>query len=557
MLSYHKRKALQGRTLGQSSIIIILLLLLLTACTTPAPAQPTTIPSGEEAAPEGPSRGGNLVVALPGDVGAVDPAFAYDFTTNAVVTQVTEGLLRYDDEMKLQPALAESWENPDPLTYIYHLREGVTFSDGTPMTIDDVIFSMERVRDPATASTLGWTYENVDTIEKVDDNTLKVTLSQPDALWQYAVATTAGHVISQSYYQENQEKFGKPDAPLIGTGPFKIESWQPGTEIVLVRNENYWDKENGPYLDQVTFSILPDATARVTALKTEDAHMTIGPGSVSIDQFSIVEDMDNVELVKETGFQVDYIVFNNQRDPFTELNVRQAIYHALDLNQIVEEIIKDGGVKAKPTMITPAMWVFEEEKFEEAYEALPEYPHDLDRAKELLSQTSVPDGFDAVITTDADPVRLNVALQVQAAVEPLGINLEVEQVTFQELVNRIQFTLDYDMAMDVWASDFPDPSGNLYPTHISTNIGEGGANQSLYVNEEVDELLFQQNSLTDNSQRAELLIQAQEIIAQEVPEVIIDYPYLPMAINKSFTGYTLTPMWFWQAWAKDIHRVSE
>ena len=134
---------------------------------------------------QGPTKGGRLIVGLIGDVGALDPAFSYDFTTGAVVPQITEGLLRFDKEMKTQPALAESWESPDPLTYVYHIRDGVKFSDGTPMTIDDVVFSMERIRDPKTASQLGWVYANVDKITKVDDKTVKVTLSKPDALWQY------------------------------------------------------------------------------------------------------------------------------------------------------------------------------------------------------------------------------------------------------------------------------------------------------------------------------------------------------------------------------------
>ena len=112
---------------------------------------------------------GELVVGLQGDIVAVDPAFAYDFTANPVLTQITEGLLKFENGDTLVPNLAESWENPDPLTYIYHLRQDVTFQDGSPMTIDDVIFSMERIRNPETASYVGWMYDSVDTIEKVDD----------------------------------------------------------------------------------------------------------------------------------------------------------------------------------------------------------------------------------------------------------------------------------------------------------------------------------------------------------------------------------------------------
>lgn len=504
---------------------------------------------------QGPTKGGVLKVGLVGDVGAVDPAFSYDFTTGAVVPQITEGLLRFDQEMKLEPALAESWENPDSLTYIYHLRPGVKFSDGTPMTIDDVVFSMERIRNPETASQLGWVYANVDTITKVDEDTVEVKLAKPDALWQYGVATSAAHVISQKYFEANKEKFGKPDGPPVGTGPFMVAEWQPGTEIVLEPNPYYWDSANGPWLDQVVYKVLPEATARTVALKTGDIDITLGPDSIAIDQFSIVEALPNVTLHKNIGFQVDYVVFNCQREPFTDPKVRQAFYYALDVQSIVNEIVKDGGVPGKPTMITPSMWIFEEEKFKKAFDALPTYEHNLDKARELLSQTAVPDGFKATLVTDNAPIRVSVALAIQSAVKPLGIDLKVEQVTWQEMINRLQNTLDYDMSMDIWASDFPDPAGNIYPTHISTNIGSGGANQSAYVNEEVDKLLNAQNNSTDPSERADLMIQAQAIIAEEVPEIIIDYPYLTMAINNNFTGYMVTPMWFWQSWTRSVYQV--
>jgi peptide/nickel transport system substrate-binding protein len=265
--------------------------------------------------------------------------------------------------------------------------------------------------------------------------------------------------------------------------------------------------------------------------------------------------MDNVNFTKKVGFQTDYVVFNCQRKPFDDPKVRQAIYHALDLQSIVKEIVKDGGIPAKPTMITPSMWIFEKDAFEKAFDALPDYEFSLDKAKALLAQTSVPNGFEATLITDNAPIRLSVATALQSAVEPLGIKLKVEQVTYAEMINRIQNTLDYDMSMDVWAADFPDPAGNLYPTHISTNIGHGGANQSAYVNKDVDTLLFEQNSTTDDVKRAELLIKAQALIANDAPEIVIDYPMLVQALNKNFTGYEVTPMWFWQQWTKEIYRT--
>jgi ABC-type transport system substrate-binding protein len=150
---------------------------------------------GLSARAQGPQKGGTLVTALPGDIISLDPAFDYDFNTSPVVQQMVEGLQKFDANNKVVPNIAETITNPDPLTYLYKIRKDVTFWDGSSVTIDDVIFSMERVKDPKTASYVGWMYQNVKSITKLDAQTVKVTLSKPDALWQYVGATTGASII--------------------------------------------------------------------------------------------------------------------------------------------------------------------------------------------------------------------------------------------------------------------------------------------------------------------------------------------------------------------------
>lgn len=139
------------------------------------------------------SEADEMVIGMNSDIIACDPAFAYDNNTNAVVDQITEGLLAYDQDNKLVSKLAKSWEQVDDVTYKYEIRDDVKFSDGTQMTADDVVFSLNRIKDPSVASYLNWMYANVDSIEKTGDWEVTVKLSTPDALWQYVPATTAGH----------------------------------------------------------------------------------------------------------------------------------------------------------------------------------------------------------------------------------------------------------------------------------------------------------------------------------------------------------------------------
>ena len=155
--------------------------------------------------------GGDLVVGIEGDIVAFDPAFAYDFTANPVVCEVTEGLTKFQDG-KVVPNLAESIEvSPDGLVWTYTLHQGVKFHDGTEMTAADVVYSLERIRNPDVGSYVSWMLGSVDTIEMVDDYTVTVTLKNNDAFWQYVTATTAGHVISKAFAEAHPEDLGKPD----------------------------------------------------------------------------------------------------------------------------------------------------------------------------------------------------------------------------------------------------------------------------------------------------------------------------------------------------------
>ena len=185
------------------------------------------------------SEADEMVIGMNSDIIACDPAFAYDNNTNAVVDQITEGLLAYDQDNKLVSKLAKSWEQVDDVTYKYEIRDDVKFSDGTQMTADDVVFSLNRIKDPSVASYLNWMYANVDSIEKTGDWEVTVKLSTPDALWQYVPATTAGHVISQKFYEENKDDFGKPGTGIIGTGPYKFDSWTKEDYLRAVKVADY------------------------------------------------------------------------------------------------------------------------------------------------------------------------------------------------------------------------------------------------------------------------------------------------------------------------------
>lgn len=497
--------------------------------------------------------GGKLVFAITGDIAALDPAFAYDFTTNPVVNEITEGLLRFSPSGELLPNLAESWENPDSLTYVYHLRKGVKFHDGTPLTAADVVFSLNRIRDSKTASPLAWMFGSVADIAAVDEGTVKITLSKSDAQFKYSVATTAGHVIPKAFYEKSGADFGKPAAGLVGTGPFKFKSWAAGSEVVLERNAAYWDAPAKPTVETAVFKIISEDATRVAGLKTGEIDATV---NLPLDLIPVVSGLDNVAVQGVEGFTDDWIAFNTEKAPMSDPNVRKAIIHAFKVQDVMDTVVKDAGVTAKNQPVGPALWFGAVAKWEAFQASVEDYAFDLSKAKAYLAKSKYPKGFKASIVTDGNGFRVNVAQILQANLKELGIELAVEKVTDEELTSR-QFSgkRDYDIIMGGWGSDYPDPAANVYPFLHSSNAGEGGSNFAVYKNAKVDALLDEQNTLADDSARADLLIKALTLASQDAPYIFVDHPKLYFAASKKVSGYTMSPVWYWDSILRAISKA--
>lgn len=497
-----------------------------------------------------------FTIALDSDIVKLDPAFAYDFTTNPVVNQITQGLLTFDENNELQPMLASSWEQVDDVTYVYQIRDDVTFSDGSAMTMDDVLYSLERTRDPDTASYLGWMFDNVASIEQTGDWELTVTLSQPDATWQYVPGTTACHIISKAYAEKVGDKLGTPEGGLVGTGPYKYVSWQNGASVELTRNENYWGEDAG-YFDNLTFKIITEDTTRVTALQTGDVDCTVAPPESMLD---VLKSDENLTLTASPGFGVTFLAFNTQKAPFNDAKVRQAIYSAIDLDTIYETLIKDAGEPSTALPNSTALFGAEPEAWTEYAANAPQHTYDVEAAKALLAEAGYADGFECAITISDNSLRNTIALAIQEQLAKIGVTVTINKVSTDEHT-AYQFgenrdangVRDYDMIMAGWEADYPDPSGNLMP------LCQGGnsSNSAAYNNEEVTNLINQQLQLSDPTQRNDLMFQALDIVMEDVPYIYLYYPVKNIAINSAYEGVTMNASWIWNIHFQDVHPVAQ
>jgi peptide/nickel transport system substrate-binding protein len=518
-------------------------------------AAAVALPAAALGQSETPQMGGSIVAVVEGEPTSVDPAFDYDFVSGLATSSITEPLLKFcEGDTALCPNLATDWTvSDDGLTYTLTIRDGVKFHDGTEMTVEDVVFSLDRIRDPELGSYVGWMLANVAEVTAPDDSTVVITLSQPDALLEYALASTAAHVVSKAFVEAAGEDYGTPAVGSLGTGPFKFVEWVSGDHQTLARNDDYWDKASGgPYLDEITIKILPEPTTRVAGLETGEIDYLVN--NVPSDQYATVETFDNVSLTFVPSFYGEWITFNTQLPPFDNVQVRQAMNYALDKAGL-RALYRPESPDTKATLVYPTLWTFEDAAWQAAWDALPAYDQDLEKARQLLDESGVADQLNGMTISyyESTPSIKGIAESFIDAMGQLGITIEANKTTYQENIAQ-QFGAhdDYEIFVGSWGSDFPDPSGNLRPNFGSENIVAGGANASAYSNADVDALLQEQNTLTDKAERARLLIEAQAIIAEESPLISVTNPGWPLAVNKRVQGAEVGPLWYWASLFKNV-----
>ena len=385
-----------------------------------------------------------------------------------------------------------------------------------------------------------------------------ITLSAPDALFEYALASTAAHVVNKAFVEKSGDKYGKPEVGSIGTGPFKFAEWKTGDYQRLVRNDSYWNKANGgPYLDEITIKILPEPTTRVAGLQTGEIDYVIA--NVPSDQYATVQTIDDVSLTFVPSYYGEWITFNTQKAPFDNVKLRQALNYAFDKKGIRQLYYGPEALDTKATLVNPTLWTFEKEAWQAAWDALPSYDQDLEKAKALLAESGVADQLNGaeIAYYESTPSVKGAAESFIDAMGKLGIEIKARKVTYQESV-ALQFGPhdDYDILVASWGSDFPDPSGNLLPNFGVANAGAGGANATNYQNAAVDKLLVEQNALpTDKAKRAALLIEAQKLIAEDSAVIVTAYPGWPLAVNKRLGGVQAASLWYWQSLFRSIYVI--
>lgn len=508
------------RRLYAGSLAVMLALLALLAGCGGAPAREKVKPAQQQ--PSGadsaaPKRGGILKVGIYSDPTTLDPHKSAAMYDRHYYYQIFDTLVAVDKDGKLKPGLAESWETPDPRTYIFHLRKGVKYHDGTEFNAASAQWNFERMLDPKAKLPRASEISSIDKIEAIDPFTLKITLKAPYSPLLSVLTDRAGMMVSKDAVEKLGADFERKP---VGTGPFVVTEWTPKSQVVLKRNDSYWD-QGKPYLDSIVYKIIPDENVRLTNLKTGDVDLL---ESIPPKDVKSVKDSGEFTVVETVGQGYDYLDLNTARSPFDNKALRQAVAWAIDRDVIQQKLYYGVGAVANGPF--PASLWTHDPKF------VP-YQRDVVKAREKLKEGGKPDGFSFKLTITNSPLNVLTAQVLQAQLKEAGITMEIDLVDSSALGAALR-SGGYEAVRAGW-SGRTDPDGNTYGLFVTG----GPINYRKWSNPTVDDLLKKARSSLDEPERLKLYQQAARIIVDEAPLVFIHSDQMLHVMKKSVKGYWL------------------
>lgn len=478
--------------------------------------------NGTGAGGDQPQRGGNLTIARSEDTQTLDPTRMYHNEDIWIAEQMYQTLYAAaPDGKNLVPQLATSYKlSPDKKTWTFTLRHGVTFSDGKPMTSADVAFSINEAR--AKDSLWASIDSAIQSVSTPDQYTVVVQTKYPWSPLLSDLALFSNGVVPKNYGgQPRQAFFQHP----IATGPFKFDHWQKGQALKLVANKSYWEKGR-PYLDSVTWTVVPDANTRVLQVQGGQADIAEFPPWSSVNSLS---GNPSVKMRLFPSSRTDFLAFNTKRKPFNDPHVRRAISYALNRQAMIKAVLFGHGQVAN-SFLTPALWAHDPKTDGGVYS--------LSKAKAELASSSVPKGFSTTLTVDpGDDTQVTLSQIIQQELKPLGITVSIRKDS-NATTDTESFNYDISFAYDT--TDIIDPD-ELDEFAVVGNAGTHSLFTG-YNSNTVNSLSLQAAHAFQHSTRQQLYSQVQEHVAQDAPLAPLFYsPFAYLTSNKvqNFKVYTI------------------
>ena len=504
-----------------------------------------------------------LSVQVGPDPETIDPALNSAVDGGNMLLHSFECLLAVDENGQLVPGQAESWEtSEDGLTWTFHLRDGLKWSDGSDLTANDFVYSWKRVCDPMVAAPYAETvlsmvegYDkaiegDLDALQVVaqDDNTLVVTLNAPCSYFGSLAAFATLSPVQEATVTANGDAWATSAATYISNGPFYVSEWVPGSYIMMSKNPYYWNAD-AIKLDGIKWNLIEDSNAAYSAYQTGEVLMIKDVPTEEIPSLK-----DNADFHVDPIIGTYYISMNLERDAFKDARVRKALSLAIDRDYVANTLMQ-GTYSPADNFMGPGWIDMDGKQFKDnanggqSYIDVNNYEADLEEAKQLLADAGYPDGegFPTIsYTTNDVGYHKVVAEYVQQAWAQLGIDLQVDIVEWASFT-PMRRNGDFDVARNGWVGDYSDPS-NMLDLFLSTN----GNNDGKFNNADYDAAIYRSRETLDPTERSKALHDAEDILMEETGCIPVAYYNDFWLQSDKITGSWHSPYGYWYFMYADI-----
>lgn len=458
-------------------------------------------------------KSNSVVVGISQDLDSLDPHNAAYAGTREVLFNMFEGLVKATSAGSVEPAVASDYViAEDGMSIDFVIRDGVKFSDGTEVTAEDIIYSIERYAGIQGSESAFSVFKE---ITATDADHIRIVLAEPNTEFIYELTCAILPKANDANINSNP----------VGTGPFKYSSFVPGDKLVLVKNENYW-KPDCPYLDQVTFKVVAD---------TDTAVLQLNAGTLDVYQYLTADQAATVNGEKFNILEgsINYVqgmFLNNKEKPFDDIKVRQAVYYAVD-RQLINDMIFAGKSHIIGSNMIPAAKAY----YNDAMETF--YTHDEEKAKELLKEAGLADGFEFTIKVPNNyaPHESTAQIIVECLAK-VGITAKIELIEFNTWYSEVYVNRNYQAT--VVAVDGRLAPGSFFSKNVSTAVD----NFTNYSNAEFDEVYAKALAETDLVAKEDYYKRLQAILAEDAASIYVQDPSNLVAVNSKLDGYVFYPI---------------
>jgi len=453
-----------------------------------------------------------LTMAQKAEIKTLDPQKATDSVSRSIIKLINQTLVYIDNEGNIVPELAQEITKVSPKETLIKIKNDIKFSNGETLTIDDVLFSLERAKaSPKMSQDLYM----IESFEKVDDRTLKINTLYDAGNLLHKLASGGVAIV-------NKKAFEKDENNIVGTGMFKLKEWVAGEKLVLERNEFFKDSKSN--IDTLVVKFVPEANSRMIMLETGE--IDLARDLLPLDFKKISEDTKFTTVEVETPSNM-FLGFDLRNELLADKRVRQAIAYAINNEDLVKTVFN--GSASVATSPVPKITTGHNENSNN-------YPQNIEKAKQLLAEAGYPNGFNIELFVSEDNQRIDMAVIIQDNLKKIGINAEIKTFQWAAYVSTIENpNIIKPLFIMSWNISNDDPDEVLYPLYHSSQI-DAHTNVVFYKNEEFDNLISKARETTDKEKRIDLYKKAQDIIQEELPHYAILYPMQNFAYKKSIKG---------------------